>query len=63
MLTSCSLIFATASMLTPKSMPIFLQKTYTSSNAGAPVPSLNHQQLVSTTSTPAAIAENTDARP
>ena len=51
-----SLILATASMFTPKSMPSFWQKRYTSSKAGAPVPPPKYQQLVSTTSTPAAIA-------
>ena len=60
---SSPLILATASMFTPRSMPSFLQNTYTSSSAGAPVPPPNHQQLVSTMSTPATMAANTDARP
>jgi len=50
-------------MFTPVSMPSFLQKTWTSSMAGAPVPPAKYQQLVSTTSTPATMAESTDARP
>ena len=60
---SCVLIRATASMLTPVSMPIFLQKTWISSMAGAPVPSAKYQQFVSTMSTPATIADNTEASP
>ena len=50
-------------MFTPVSMPSFLQKTWISSMAGAPVPSAKYQQLVSTTSTPAMMAESTEASP
>ena len=57
------LILATASILTPVSIPSFLQKTWISSMAGAPVPSAKYQQLVSTTSTPAMMAESTEASP
>ena len=60
---SCVLIFATASMFTPVSMPSFRQKTWISSMAGAPVPSAKYQQFVSTMSTPATMAASTEASP
>ena len=47
----------------PVSTPSFLQKTCTSSMAGAPVPSAKYQQLVSTMSTPATMAASIEARP